>query len=436
VFLNNDTVPRRGWLEALVEHAERHPVAGVVGSKLVYPNDTVQHAGVVICQDGNPRHLYAGFPAEHPAVNRTRRFQAVTAGCALVRRRAFEQARGFDTVFRNCLEDADLCLRLGELGWEVWYCHASVLVHLESVSRGRRSRDIERNAKIFRGRWSGRVPRDDLHYYREDALLKIRYTDSYPVGVELAPEVAVLRDPGRAESRERVLDERSRQVAELLRETVRLTAQIAQLEERGRSHAGQGPGVRASREPGVATAASGAAKEAPSRRSPVGSPDISALIEEIELRIHDLQSAIAAAARAGNGAPVGERTFEPSTYLAYRELTDRLRRAAEEAIPAGSTVLVVSKGDDGLLELGQRSAWHFPREADGTYAGHYPADGAAAVDHLEELRALGADYLLLPATSLWWLTEYSELREHLEQRYRPVLRDPDTAVIYELRARR
>ena len=62
MFLNNDTIPLRGWLDALVEDADGNPDTAVVGAKLLFPNDTVQHAGVVVCQDGNPRHLYAGFP--------------------------------------------------------------------------------------------------------------------------------------------------------------------------------------------------------------------------------------------------------------------------------------------------------------------------------------------------------------------------------------
>src|SRR5258706_12240983 len=88
VFLNNDTVPRPGWLEALVDYADTHPQASVIGSKLLYPDNTVQHAGVVICQDQYPRHIYTGFPAEHPAVNKSRAFQIVTAACMLVRRGA------------------------------------------------------------------------------------------------------------------------------------------------------------------------------------------------------------------------------------------------------------------------------------------------------------------------------------------------------------
>jgi GT2 family glycosyltransferase len=187
VFLNNDTIPRAGWLDALVRHLEEHPRAAVVGAKLLFPDGTVQHAGVVVGQDRHPRHLYAGFPGDHPAVNRSRRCQIVTAACALVRREAFEQAGGFDTAFRNSLEDADLCLRLGELGWEVRYCHESVLEHLESVSRGKRSEETERNRRLFHERWAGRVRPDDLDHYVEDGLLRIPYPESSPLRVEIAP---------------------------------------------------------------------------------------------------------------------------------------------------------------------------------------------------------------------------------------------------------
>src|SRR6185436_7435266 len=115
-------------------------------------NDTVQHAGVVIDPERNPRHIYTGFPADDPAVNKSRRFQAVTFACALVRRDIFEEAGMLDTAFRNDLEDVDFCLRLGEAGHEVHYCHESVLYHLESVSRGKRSDETEQNIRLFRSR--------------------------------------------------------------------------------------------------------------------------------------------------------------------------------------------------------------------------------------------------------------------------------------------
>jgi GT2 family glycosyltransferase len=222
VFLNNDTVPQPGWLEALVGYADAHPSAAVVGSKLLFPDDTIQHAGVVICQDRHPRHIYAGFPADHPAVNRARRFQIVTAACMLVRRRVFERAGGFDTAFRNGFEDVDLCLRLGEDGREIHYCPASTVYHLESVSPGRFRRD-RHNVALYRRRWLARVQPDDLGYYQEDGLLRLDYEGRYPFTLEVSPLLATLDGVGRGRAAERLLRERSREVAELRRENTRLS---------------------------------------------------------------------------------------------------------------------------------------------------------------------------------------------------------------------
>ena len=93
--------------------ASRRPA---VGAKLLFPNGTVQHAGVVIGQDRWPHNLYTGFPAS--TRRQPLRLPAVTAACMLVRRDAFEPAGGFDPAFLNGYEDVDLCLRLGEEGHE------------------------------------------------------------------------------------------------------------------------------------------------------------------------------------------------------------------------------------------------------------------------------------------------------------------------------
>jgi GT2 family glycosyltransferase len=122
IFLNNDTIPQPSWLTSLVRYADMHQTAAVVGSKLLFPNGTIQHCGIVICGDGEPRHLYAGFPADHSVVNRPRKLKAVTGACFLIRRQDFRIANGFDPAFRNGYEDVDLCLRLGELGREIHCC--------------------------------------------------------------------------------------------------------------------------------------------------------------------------------------------------------------------------------------------------------------------------------------------------------------------------
>src|SRR6185503_11524755 len=104
--------------------------------------------------------------------------------------------------------------------------------------------------------------------------------------------------------------------------------------------------------------------------------------------------------------------------LGYRELISDIRSMVEESVPEDATILVISRGDDEALELGSRTAWHFPQEPDGTYAGSYPEDSAAAVAHLEELRARGAQYLLVPRTAGWWLEHYEGFAQHLQDRYR------------------
>lgn len=117
----------------------------------------------------------------------------------------------------------------------------------------------------------------------------------------------------------------------------------------------------------------------------------------------------------------------------YRELIERVQRIVDDALPRGAVVLVVSRGDDELLQLGARQGWHFPQDEAGVYAGYNPGDGTAVVAHLEALRARGADFLLFPSTAFWWLGHYKELRHHLEGRYREVARREGTCVIYALR---
>jgi hypothetical protein len=104
-----------------------------------------------------------------------------------------------------------------------------------------------------------------------------------------------------------------------------------------------------------------------------------------------------------------------------------------DAVPAGSTVLVVSRGDDELIRLGNREGWHFPRHPDGRYAGFHPADSVAAIKHLEELRERGAQYLVFPASARWWLDYYEGFAEHLNSRYTVVADDEWICTIYALR---
>jgi hypothetical protein len=111
----------------------------------------------------------------------------------------------------------------------------------------------------------------------------------------------------------------------------------------------------------------------------------------------------------------------------YRQLVDRIRSGVRDAVPEGAHVLVVSRGDERLLDLGRPSA-HFPQTDGGAYAGYYPADSVEAIDQLERARQQGAEYLLFPQTSLWWLDHYDEFADHLRERYSEVKFDDDCRV--------
>jgi GT2 family glycosyltransferase len=117
----------------------------------------------------------------------------------------------------------------------------------------------------------------------------------------------------------------------------------------------------------------------------------------------------------------------------YQQLVERIREAVDATLPPDATVIVVSKGDEELLKLDGRPAWHFPQIEGGVYAGYYPADSAAAIEHLEALHASGADFLLIPSTALWWLDHYTEFKQHLECQYSIAVDQEDACVVFALR---
>jgi hypothetical protein len=110
--------------------------------------------------------------------------------------------------------------------------------------------------------------------------------------------------------------------------------------------------------------------------------------------------------------------FHRSRATAVRpgaSLVERVHHLVLTAVPEGSTVAVVSRGDPRLVDLPGCTGSHLPQVGDGEYAGHHPADGAEALSQLEALRNRGAGYLVVPAAHLWWLSYYHELRRHLDR---------------------
>ena len=140
IFLNNDTEALHPeWLDELVGWAER-PEVGIVGAKLIRPDRTIQHAGLVIGLAGHGSHIFDGGPeiqnGPFGSSEWYRNYQAVTGACLAIRRQVFEQLNGFDEVFRIGYGDIDLCLRAKDAGYRVIYNPFARLLHHEGATRG------------------------------------------------------------------------------------------------------------------------------------------------------------------------------------------------------------------------------------------------------------------------------------------------------------
>ncbi|MGC9272217.1 glycosyltransferase family 2 protein, partial [Acidiphilium sp.] len=164
LFMNNDViVSDPNWLRTMLNEALVDPQVGAVGAKLLYPNGTVQHGGVVLGVGGIAEHAFRGIAGDGPgylarAISAAE-VSAVTAACMLVRRSAFDLAGGFDEAELSvAFNDVDLCIKLRNAGFKIIYAPDAVCEHRESMSRGddfaedKLSRFMREN-EAMRSRW-------------------------------------------------------------------------------------------------------------------------------------------------------------------------------------------------------------------------------------------------------------------------------------------
>lgn len=149
VFLNNDTTVTDNWLDELILPLEDENISSVQ-PKLLYPDGTLQCMGIEFNKETNIGYpIYQNQDIEEKILNRSRKFQAVTAACMALRSEDFALAKGFDVNFVNGQEDIDLCLRLNTIkNSSSYYTSKSTVYHYEGKSKGR-GKFIAQNRKTF-----------------------------------------------------------------------------------------------------------------------------------------------------------------------------------------------------------------------------------------------------------------------------------------------
>jgi len=187
-FLNNDiTVISPDWLQEMVGHACR-PTTGAVGAMLYYPNDTIQHAGVVVGVHGVAAHAFSGRGRGDPGhMGRGRLAQtlsAVTAACMVVCRDRFDQVGGFEPALEVAFNDIDLCLKLDAAGWRNIWTPFAELYHHESASRGledslEKLARFQREIELMQERWGQRLT-NDPYYSRNHTIDEEPFQLAFP----------------------------------------------------------------------------------------------------------------------------------------------------------------------------------------------------------------------------------------------------------------
>lgn len=188
LLLNNDTeVITPGWLEEMVMYAQQKRV-GCVGAKLLYPDDTIQHAGVGFGIGGVAGHLHKYFPATSDGymgrLNYVQDVYGDTAACLLIRKEIYDEVHGLDESYAVAFNDVDFCVRVREAGYTNVFTPFAQLYHYESKSRGmednpEKQKRFQGEVLRFQARWGDLLAKGDpctnpnFDIQREDFSLKI-----------------------------------------------------------------------------------------------------------------------------------------------------------------------------------------------------------------------------------------------------------------------
>ena len=173
ILLNNDIeIISPDWIESMLEFGQRGDV-GIVGSILYYPNNTIQHGGIIVGIGGvaghSHKHLSRDSLGYFSRLKSIQNLSAVTAACMLTQKSIFEEVGGFDENLSHAFNDVDYCLNVRQKGYLIVYTPYAELYHHESISRGyedtkeKRERFMEEIAYI-KNKWYSILNMGDPYY--------------------------------------------------------------------------------------------------------------------------------------------------------------------------------------------------------------------------------------------------------------------------------
>lgn len=185
LFLNNDIEVRTAdWIDGMLGNEQRKDV-GIVGCRLLYPDNTIQHAGVIIGIGGIAGHAFTNLPAArsgymHRASTQVD-YSAVTAACMMISKKLFEEVGGFEEKLTVAFNDIDLCLRVREKGYLVVYDAYVEMIHYESKTRGsedskEKVRRFQDEIEYMRTRWIDILKQGDPYYNPNLTLSKWNFS--------------------------------------------------------------------------------------------------------------------------------------------------------------------------------------------------------------------------------------------------------------------
>lgn len=175
LLLNNDIeVKTENWMEEMLSYCQREDV-GIVGAKLLFPNEKIQHAGVILGMgpSGTAGHLFYNFPGDQFVYagrsQTTQDLSAVTAACMMVKKELYQKVGGMDEAFQVAFNDIDFCLRVRETGKLVVFQAYAELYHHESLTRGyetsqKNKKRFKEEIKLFKTRWKDILEAGDPYY--------------------------------------------------------------------------------------------------------------------------------------------------------------------------------------------------------------------------------------------------------------------------------